>query len=144
VFADAIAGTLRGHGLPVWYSTTNIQGAQQWHDEIGHALTRCNWFVVVLSPSAVGSRWVKHELLYALNNARYEKRIVPLLSRACDWKRLSWTLGALQIVDFRGSFDAACRNLLTVWGLGFDAARAARPRKRIPVARRRRAVTPRR
>ena len=45
-FADSIAETLRGHGIPVWYSQTNILGAQQWHDEIGEALKRCDWFIV--------------------------------------------------------------------------------------------------
>ena len=32
-FCDAI-------GIPVWYSYTDIQGARQWHDEIGRALQR--------------------------------------------------------------------------------------------------------
>ncbi len=61
-FADSIAETLRGHGIPVWYSQTNILGAQQWHDEIGEALKRCDWFIVVLSPNSVQSMWVKREV----------------------------------------------------------------------------------
>ena len=32
------AEMLRQHGLPVWYSQTNLLGAQQWRDEIGAAL----------------------------------------------------------------------------------------------------------
>jgi hypothetical protein len=40
----------------------NIRGAQQWHDEIGTALKRCDWFLLVLSPQSVRSMWVKHEL----------------------------------------------------------------------------------
>jgi hypothetical protein len=47
-FVERLAGVLREHGIPVWYSRTNIVGAKQWHDEIGKALTRCDWFVVVL------------------------------------------------------------------------------------------------
>jgi len=49
-FAQDLVAVLRCHGLPVWYSRTNIRGAQQWHDEIGAALHRCDWFVLVLSP----------------------------------------------------------------------------------------------
>ena len=45
-FADRVADVLRRHGIPVWYSPTNILGAQQWHDEIGAALKRCDWWVV--------------------------------------------------------------------------------------------------
>jgi TIR domain len=45
--ATAIARTLRAHGVPVWYSQTNILGAQQRHDETGAALQRCDWFVLL-------------------------------------------------------------------------------------------------
>lgn len=40
-------------------SKEHIGGAQEWHDEIGAALDRCDWFPVVLSPQSVASRWVK-------------------------------------------------------------------------------------
>jgi hypothetical protein len=120
---------LREHGVPVWYSTTNIQGARQWHDEIGRALKRCDWFVLLLSPSAVRLRWVKRELLFALNDARYEERIVPLLVRACDWNAPSWTLGALQFIELQRRFQAGCRALLRLWGLEFDPARGPRRRR---------------
>ncbi|MDE0040336.1 MAG: hypothetical protein OXU77_22650 [Gammaproteobacteria bacterium] len=47
---------LREHGVPVWYSDTNIRGAQQWHDEIGAALRRCDWLIVVLTPERICER----------------------------------------------------------------------------------------
>ena len=62
--ASRVAETLRAHGVPVWFSESNILGAQQWHDEIGAALVRCDWFIVLLSPDAVSSNWVKRELLF--------------------------------------------------------------------------------
>ena len=61
-FAERLVGVLRRHRIPVWYSDTDIQGAQQWHDEIGRALQRCDWFIVVLSPESVASMWVKRDL----------------------------------------------------------------------------------
>ena len=61
-FVVRLAETLRRHGLPVWYSGTDIVGAQQWHDEIGSALRRCDWFVLVLSPGAVNSTWSSENL----------------------------------------------------------------------------------
>ena len=88
-FTSRLAETLRQHGLPVWYSATEIVAAQQWHDQIGAALARCDWFVVVLSPSSVQSQWVRRELLHALNNVRYVDRITPLLYRKCDYEQLS-------------------------------------------------------
>jgi hypothetical protein len=119
-FADALARTLKSHDLPVWFSRTHIRGAQQWHDEIGAALRRCDWFLVALSPHSVDSMWVKRELLFALQQNHYENRIVPLLVQPCDHERLSWTLSLAQFVDFTRSFDDGCRELLRIWGIGFN------------------------
>lgn len=115
--------------MPVWYSRDRIQGAQQWHDEIGKALNRCDWFAVLLTPSAVRSDWVKRELLFALQKKRYEKRIVPLLRRKCRYDRLSWTLDGMQRIQFTGDFDAGCRALLRVWGIGYERKGAGGPRR---------------
>jgi hypothetical protein len=117
--ASRLAEFLRGHGVPVWYSRTNILGAQQWHDAIGAALVRCDWFLLALTPAAVESTWVKRELLYALDNPRYENRIVPLLFAPCDVERLSWVLPMFQTIDFQGGFDAGCRELLRTWGISY-------------------------
>lgn len=46
-FTKDLAAMMRRHGLPVWYSQTNIMGARQWQVEIGTALQRCDWFVVI-------------------------------------------------------------------------------------------------
>lgn len=87
---------LRARHVRVWYSPTNIVGAQQWHDAIGAALARCDWFVVILSRASVASPWVKHELLYALSLRRYRGHIVPILYRPCNWRALSWTLNSIE------------------------------------------------
>lgn len=124
--ATEIAEVIRSHGIPVWYSKTNIVGAQEWHDEIGAALKRCNWFVLVLSPSALRSAWVKNELLFALNQRRFKNRIVPLLYKSCKYERLSWTLSNFQIIDFRESSQDGYRELLRVWGLGYKTKKRSK------------------
>ncbi len=116
--AVRVAATVRAHGVPVWFSQTDIVGAQQWHDEIGAALNRCDWFLVLLSPDAVSSKWVKWELCAALENDRYNDRIVPIRYRECDIKQLSWILPQFQMVDLTGDFEAGCRDLLRIWGIG--------------------------
>ena len=114
-----LAETLRPHGVPVWYSETNLLGAQQWHDEIGAALTRCDWFAVVLSPSAARSIWVKRELLYALRDRRYQDKMIPIMHRECEAAKLSWTLADFQTIDLTGDFGKGCQSLLKTWGIGF-------------------------
>jgi hypothetical protein len=116
--AGRVARVLRAHKVPVWFSPEDIVGAQQWHDEIGAALHRCDWFAVLLSPEAVSSKWVKRELLFALENDRYNDRIVPIRYRACDYRALSWTLSQFQMIDLSADFAAGSRDLLRTWGIG--------------------------
>ena len=119
VAADRLADVLRRHGIPVWYAPADILAAQQWHDEIGAALRRCDWFLVLLSPGAVNSVWVKRELYYVLQQQRYVNRILPALLEPCDLEQLSWTLSSSQTINFTGDFDAGARELLRRWGVGY-------------------------
>jgi hypothetical protein len=118
--ASPLAETLRKHGVPVWFSPTNIQSAQQWHDEIGKALRRCDWFLILLSKASVDSKWVRLELSYALNHSQYDNHILPVKIEDCDPEQLSWTLGVFQMVDFNGDSDDGYKRILNTWGLGFD------------------------
>jgi hypothetical protein len=118
-FVTALAETLQRHGVPIWYSRHNIQGAQQWHDEIGSALRRCDWFVLVLSDNAVASMWVKRELTYVLQQERYQDRIAPVMYSSCDTDQLSWVLSSIQTIDFRQDPDEGYRQLLRMWGIGY-------------------------
>lgn len=118
-FASRLAVVLGRHGVKVFYSKKNIRGAQQWHDEIGQALARCNWFVLVLSPAAVRSEWVKRELVYALQTKRYRKHIAPLVLKRCNIDKLSWTLSGFQSVDFRKSFEKGSQELLALWNISY-------------------------
>jgi len=118
-FADSLGELLRRHGIPVWYSQVNILGAKQWHDEIGSALRRCDWFALLLSPYSVKSSWVKRELLFALQQNHFENRIIPLLYQSCDYEQLSWTLSLFQVVDFTQRLEEGYRCLLRTWGIGY-------------------------
>jgi hypothetical protein len=115
-FVRRLAEVLRDYRIPCWYSEDALVGAHQWHDQIGRALRKCDWIVLVLSPRSIRSRWVKRELLYALDDPRYEERIIPVLYRACNSDRLSWVLRSFQRVDFTQDFDRGASALLRVWG----------------------------
>ena len=94
-----------------------LSGADQWHDEIGQALDRCDWFLVIVSPNALKSMWVKRELTYALSLQRYRRRIIPVIFKNCRWRSLSWTLGSSQLVNFQTSFSKGRKQLLKIWGI---------------------------
>jgi hypothetical protein len=117
--ATELARVLRQHGIRVWFSRSDIRGSQQWHDEIGEALARCDWFVAVLTPDAVKSKWMKFELVHALNDGRYDGRIVPLVYAPCAMERLSWVLPQLQMIDFQHSVQDGYRELLRLWEIEY-------------------------
>jgi len=73
-----LATALVRHGIPVFFAPLNVTGAQQWQNEILAAIQRCDWFVVIISPNAIESMWVKREVAYALQDRRYENRIIPI------------------------------------------------------------------
>ena len=104
---ENLANTLMRHGVPVFFSSVNIIGAQQWQNEILGALRRCDWFVVILSPSAISSMWVKREVAYALQDRRYENRIIPLKYMDCPLESLQW-LTLFQMIDFAADFKSGC------------------------------------
>jgi TIR domain len=129
-FVVRLASILERSGLPYWYSASHILGAKQWHDEIGRALTQCNWFLVVLTPDSVRSQWVKRELLFALNEERYHERIIPLLYKKCKYSQLSWTLPEYEFVDFTGDFEAGCRQLLRIWKIELKPKSSAKSERK--------------
>lgn len=116
-FTNTLADELVRQSVPVWYSKSNIRGAQQWHDEIGAALNRCDWFVIVLSPASVASMWVKRELLFTLEQERYQNKIVPILYQQCEFENLSWALSQIQMVDFERNIDKGYEALFGIWNL---------------------------
>jgi hypothetical protein len=124
-FVNRLARVLTAHEISHFLSQKSIRGAQQWHDEIGAALHRCDWFLLVLSPESVSSKWVKYELVYALQQKRqYRNRIVPLLYKNCDKDKLSWTLSSIQLgADFRKSFHEGARELLSIWNIRYRSKR---------------------
>jgi hypothetical protein len=118
--ATVVAQTLRDHGIPVWFSSTNIRTAQLWQDEIGRALQRCDWFLVLVSTAAIESTWVKRELAYALSHSQYNDHIIPVMIENCDYEKLSWTLGVFQMANLNTSSEIAYRQMLQAWGVGLD------------------------
>ena len=81
-----IAKELRRHGMAAWYSEKrHLVGAQQWLDQIGLALKRCDWFAVVLTPEAIGVNVGERAKCHCGVDrvAKYNGRIVPLFAKDC-------------------------------------------------------------
>lgn len=120
--AEALVSCLRAHGVHVWFAPHDVAGATHWQAEIGDALKRCDWFMVLVTPHSVQRMWVRREVTYALNRQDLERRITPIVHDGCDPEQLSWVLTLIQAeptgVDL-------CARLLANWGVTFEPASTA-------------------
>ena len=81
-FVTRLAGDLDAQVAGVWFDQSTIQLGQKWHDEIMDGIRECKAFVLVLSPDAAESKYVREEVSKALELG---KTIFPILYRPGKW-----------------------------------------------------------
>ncbi len=102
-FVTRLASDLDQQVAGAWFDQSDIQVGQQWHDEIMDGIRECKAFILVLSPDAAESRYVREELNKALELG---KPIIPILYRPAKWSGEFETLvKEVQTLDLRsGSY----------------------------------------
>lgn len=98
-FTDALVERLRDHYIATWYAPRHMPGGY-FKSNIEDALARCDWFLLVLSPDALASEWVKLEVDLAMADPRYKNKVIPILAEACDWTSIHTDIGRYQLFDF--------------------------------------------
>jgi hypothetical protein len=85
-FARKLAWDLKTKGCRVWIDEGEMKPGDSLLYKITDGIENIDYIAVVLSPDAVGSRWVEVELEMAMTRQIEERsvRIVPLLYRDCD------------------------------------------------------------
>ncbi len=120
-FVARLAANLNEQVAGVWFDQAAIQVGQKWHDEIMDGIQECKVFVLVLSPDAVESRYVREEVNKALELG---KVIIPVLYRAINVNgELQSLIQETQTLDLRkGSYTDNFQTLVD----GIEAAGATR------------------
>jgi hypothetical protein len=79
-FAQRLAKDLRGLGAQVWIAPESILPGEEWVDAIERGLEESSQMVVVLTPAALESPWVRTETNIAIAQERLGRmEIIPLL-----------------------------------------------------------------
>ncbi|HET9921700.1 MAG TPA: toll/interleukin-1 receptor domain-containing protein [Ktedonobacteraceae bacterium] len=99
----------------VWYdSQGGLSGGDVWWEVIVRELTARPVFIVVLSPQALNSKWVKDEIRIAWKqkNGPVGKHIIPIHYQACA---VPEDLDTLQVISFLppASYESAFQRLAT-------------------------------
>lgn len=119
-----IVPLLNHHGLETWYAPSQITAKQQWEDEIHNGLKSSDFFVLIISPNALESQWVKAELSFAFE--KIPDRIIPVILDECDQSELHIRLPLLQHVDYRENREQAHQKLIAAFQDVTDAAEKLR------------------
>ncbi len=113
---------LRKQGIKVWVDNENlIPGTPIWEEEIEKAINGAFAVVVVLSPDAKGSEWVRREVTYA---DQYEKRVFPVLVNSDEDSSIPIRLITRQFVDIRSNEEVGLNSLsaaIAFYAEGIDA-----------------------
>jgi hypothetical protein len=123
---------LQTHGIRPWYAKDDILVADDWEHSIRDGLESCEWFLVVISPRAADSRWVRAEVRWAFRNR--SGKILPVLHEPCEPENFHLMMPGVQHIDFSSDARAARARLSEV------CARISPPAGRPPDAGRSREV----
>lgn len=105
--AQRLSRGLVDHGFDV-YDDVSIGAGENWAKEVGDALENADAMVVLLSPDAMESEWVRNDIRFALTNRRFAGKLFPVLVRTTPRDKIPWILRHLdeiQLLDARGSTD---------------------------------------
>jgi hypothetical protein len=110
-FVTRLASDLDKQVAGAWFDQSTIQVGQKWHDEIMDGIRECRAFVLVLSPDAAESRYVREEVNKALELG---KPIIPVLYRSGKWTgEFAALVKNVQTLDLRsGSYGENFQKLV--------------------------------
>ena len=77
--AARISNALEESGLKVWDPDRDLLPGDNWAGEVARALEESEAMVVLLTPAAASSPYVKREIEYALGAKNYSNRLIPVV-----------------------------------------------------------------
>ena len=136
VFAQRFIADLRAAGIDAWIDQAGSQMGD-FQRRINEALADCKWFVLVLTPAALSSQWVQHEVGAAirLKNLGQIRDLIFIRAELVDHQELPPLWGVFSIVDAftEAEYSSALSLLIQTVGRATVSAQPPISGKRIPV-----------
>jgi hypothetical protein len=84
-FARRVANDLESHGFKVWFDEFEMLPGDSLYEKIQNGIRTSAWFIIVLSPHSVESKWCKRELHNAMEEEfeRNKVYVVPIYYKEC-------------------------------------------------------------
>jgi len=100
--AREVTAALQNSGLEVWDDEKEIFPGDNWAEKVAQALREAEAMVVLLTPDALNSNWVQHDIDYALSERRFRNRLVTVLagpSEKLPEDKIPWILRRLKFIN---------------------------------------------
>ena len=104
LLARQLAQRLSAAGLSVWIPEDEILPGDNWAKKVGQALEDSDLMVVLVTPHAFETEWLKEEIQYALTAEHYKGRLIPVFLGAKQeiLEDVPWILRKLNPVQLEG------------------------------------------
>lgn len=124
-FARELAGDLRQNGFDIWMAPESIEPGEKWVDAIERGLETSGIFVLVITPHAADSKWVRDESNYAI--ALQNKDEMRFFTLLVGEGRMPPMWSVRQHISFREDYDEGLLQLLAALSPDRFAARPVPP-----------------
>src|SRR5262249_34057303 len=99
--ADRIKDALEKRGVSSFQHDTDLTPGGNWAKELSNALDSAQVMIVLCSPEAARSQWVRRDIEFALTAPKLAERVIPVIVKPTN--KLPWILDTLQGVELSGS-----------------------------------------
>ena len=110
-----LAENLENIGLNVWWDKEGLEGGDFFPVEILEAIIRQKFFIFIISPRLIESKWCQRELIRA---TELEKDIKPLLLEQIPKEKSPLELAGIQYTDISQGIKNSIPSILRSLGLG--------------------------
>jgi len=96
-----VTAALQNAGLDVWDEHVEVFLGDNWAEKIAQALRESEAMVVLFTPNALDSKWVNHDIGYALGEYRFRNRLVTVLAGPAEKlseDKIPWILRRFKII----------------------------------------------
>ncbi len=113
IIVERLEQDLEGRGFEVWLDSDLLAGSP-WREEIIRGITRCDVFVVCMSPESAKSEWVRREIFLARGLNKY---IIPVVVRDLsesnrEHDEIKWIAEELQFVHLNQGYTEGFKLVL--------------------------------
>src|SRR5262245_30756259 len=95
-FARELAEHLRAAGVDAASPMTDVLPGENFSAQSADALHRAGAIVVLVTPAAMKSAAVRHEIQFALGEERFEDRLIPVMVKETSSDTIPWVLNRVQ------------------------------------------------